>query len=100
MRESTTVPHHTQKRVRPQRSWHVVICETGWEGDGNEQSSVEAEATKSGRGLLKRADGVCLLLCGNVHNQLGVLSGALTRCTALALGCLPECLLPVGSQLG
>ena len=52
---------------------------------------------------LRNADGVygaCLLLCSNVHNQLGVLSGALTRRVALVLCCLPERLLPVRSRLG
>src|SRR5262245_60559232 len=39
------------------------------------------------------------MLCGNMHNQGGVLLGALTRRSALALGSLPECLLPMQSQL-
>ena len=46
------------------------------------------------------ADGACLLLCGNMYDQIGVLARALTSRSALALGSLPECLLPVRSQLG
>src|SRR5262249_37094993 len=46
------------------------------------------------------AAGACLLLCGNVHNELSVLLRTLTSRHALALCCLPECLLPVYSSLG
>ena len=46
------------------------------------------------------AAGACLLLCGNAHNQLGVLSRALASCNPLALCYLPERLLPVRLSLG
>jgi hypothetical protein len=42
----------------------------------------------------------CLLLCGNVHNELSVLLCTLTSRRALALCCLPECLLRVYSRRG
>ena len=73
------------------------------------QASVRLDGRETGvsrprsRLDLQKADGVygaCFLLCGNVHNQLGVLSGALTRRAALVLCGLPERLLPVRSRLG
>ena len=46
------------------------------------------------------SDGACLLLGGNVHNKLSVLSRAFTSRNALAFCGLPERLLPVRSRLG
>jgi hypothetical protein len=45
------------------------------------------------------AAGPGLLVCGNAHNQLGVLSRALTSGNTLALCDPPERLLPVRSSL-